>query len=172
MRITSTTHCLIFATAALVTVATGNAIAQVPQRTTATYADWTVRCIMHGKSKACEMAQTVQIKGRPEPISQIAFGHQTKNSPLKVVFEVPVDVWLPGGIELVTAKKQDNITANFDRCIPMGCFSESEINEAEIKSLSDMKKNGKLEFKNARKQEIAIPVSFKGFGDAYDALLK
>lgn len=172
MRVTSVNRCLIFVVAALVTIAAGDAVAQVPQRTTATYADWTVRCIMHGDSKACEMVQTVQIKGRPEPVSQIAIGHQTKDNPLKVVFEVPVDVWLPGGIELATAKKQNNITANFDRCIPVGCFAETNINDAETKSLSDMKKNGKLEFKNARKQEIAIAVSFKGFGDAYDALLK
>jgi invasion protein IalB len=159
-------------TAAAGVLLAGNALAQVPQRTTATYADWTVRCVMRGKSKSCEMAQTMQIKGRPQPISQIAIGRQTKDGPPKMVFEVPIDVWLPDGVELVTAQKHANITAKFTRCVSTGCFAEADISAAAIKELRSPKKNGKLQFKNARKQLIAIPVSFKGFGDAYDALQK
>ena len=162
---------LAFATAAVVSLA-GNALAQVPQRTTATYADWTVRCALQGKDRSCEMAQTIQIKGRPQPISQIAIGRQTKDGPLKLVFEVPIDVWLPGGVELVTAQKQATITAKFTRCVPVGCFAEAEVNASEIKALRALKKNGKLQFKDARKQVVAIPVSFKGFDDAYNALQK
>ena len=40
----------------------------------------------------------------------------------------------------------------------------------QIKELSHLKKSGKLQFKDARKELIAIPVSLEGFGDAYDAL--
>ena len=165
-------RCLALTAAALIALAAGNAVAQVPQRTTATYGDWTVRCEMQNNANICEMAQTMQIKGRPQPISQIAIGRQTKNGPLNAVFEVPIDVWLPDGVELITDQKQANITAKFTRCVPVGCFAEAEVGAAEIKELRGLKKNGKLQFKDARKQLIAIPVSFKGFGDAYDALQK
>lgn len=159
-------------TATITVLLAGNALAQTPQRTTATYADWTVRCVMQGKDKSCEMAQTIQIKGRPQPISQIAIGRQTKDGPLKMVFEVPIDVWLPDGVELVTAQKQANITAKFTRCVPAGCFAEADVSATAVKELRSLQKNGKLQFKDARKQLVAIPVSFKGFNDAYDALKK
>lgn len=155
---------------ALISIAGTAVAAPAPQRTTATYGDWTVRCAMHGKTRACEMTQATQIKGRPQPISQIAIGHQAKNSPVKMVFEVPVNVWLPSGVKLATGNKKADISANFSRCVPAGCIAETDIDQNQIKELSHLKKSGKLQFKDARKKLIAIPVSFKGFGDAYDAL--
>lgn len=163
---------LVLVSAALLSNVGNAAAAQAPQRTTATYGDWTVRCVMNDKTRACEMTQATQIKGRPQPISQIAIGHQTKSGPLKIVFEVPVNVWLPDGVKLSTDSKKINVRANFSRCVPAGCFAETDIDANEIRQLSHLKKNGKLQFKDARKQMIAIPVSFKGFGDAYDALQK
>ena len=161
---------LVLVSAALMSTAGTAAATQAPQRTTATYGDWTVRCVMHGTAKACETTQATQIKGRPQPISQIAIGHQTKNGPVKVVFEVPVNVWLPSGVKLATGNKKADISANFSRCVPAGCIAETDIDQNQIKELSHLKKSGKLQFKDARKKLIAIPVSFKGFGDAYDAL--
>ncbi|MGA7966382.1 MAG: invasion associated locus B family protein [Gammaproteobacteria bacterium] len=146
--------------------------APAPQRTTATYGDWTVRCAMNGKTKLCEMTQATQIKGRQQPITQIAIGRQSKKGPVKLVFEAPVDVWLPAGVTLATGNKKADISASFSRCVPAGCIAETDIDQNQIKELSHLKKSGKLQFKDARKQLVAIPVSFKGFGDAYDALQK
>ena len=156
----------------LISIFSNTAVAQAPQRTTATYGDWTVRCTLDGKTKTCEMAQSVQIKGRAQPITQIAIGRRTKNGPLKIVFGVPVNVWLPNGVELVTSKKEADVKARFSRCIPTGCFAEADIDATGIKQLSQIKNNGKLQFKDARLQQVAIPVSFKGFGDAFEALQK
>jgi hypothetical protein len=49
---------------------------QTPQRTTATYDDWVVRCEIHGAAKACEMAQAMQIQGQSQPVTPIAIGQQ------------------------------------------------------------------------------------------------
>ncbi|MGA7975424.1 MAG: invasion associated locus B family protein [Pseudolabrys sp.] len=165
----------IAATAVLLSVQAVNAetaSAQGPQQTTATYEDWTVRCVTLKGIKSCEMAQTMQIKGQTRPITQIAIGRQPKNGSLKIVFEMPVNVSLPDGVHLVTDDKKFDMTASFSRCVPVGCFAETNISEAQIKTLRSLKKTGKLAFKNAAKQQIAIPVSFKGFGSAYDALPK
>jgi invasion protein IalB len=39
-------------------------------------------------------------------------------------------------------------------------------------ALRGLKTNGKLQFKAANEKDVAVPVSFKGFGDAYDAMQK
>ena len=163
---------LTLASVALVAIASSASAEQGPQRTSATYGDWTVRCVMHKRAKTCEMIQAMQIKGRPQPITQIAVGHPTRNDPLTMVFEVPTNVWLPDGVKLSTDSKKADVSATFSRCVPGGCFATTDIDANEIKQLSRLKKNGKLQFKDARKQQVAIPVSFKGFGDAYDALQK
>ena len=162
----------VVATTALISALAGSAVAAAPQSTTATYGDWTLRCVMHNKTNVCEMAQSMQIKGQSRPITQIAIGRQAKTDPLKIVFEVPINVWLPDGVKLTTDDKKVSISASFTRCLPVGCFADVEIGKAQIKALSALKKAGKLQFKDAGKQPIAIPVSFKGFGDAYDAMQK
>ena len=156
----------------LILLSTGAGVAQEPQRTTATYADWIVRCVVHSKAKTCEMAQITEMKGRSQPLTQIAIGQRAKNGKLKVVFEVPVNVWLPDGVKLTTGKQKADITASFSRCVPVGCFAETDVGANEIKALRSLKENGKLQFKDARKQPIAVPVSFKGFAAAFDALEK
>lgn len=158
--------------AAVISIVSSATFAQGPQRTSATYGDWTVRCVIHRKTKTCEMIQATQIRGRSQPITQIAIGHPTKTDSLTMVFEVPTDVWLPDGVKLSTDSKKVDVHATFTRCVPGGCFAEIDIDATEIKQLSHLKKSGKLQFKDAGKKLIAIPVSFKGFGDAYDALQK
>jgi invasion protein IalB len=148
------------------------AFAQTPQRTTATYGDWTVRCALGGATKTCEMVQTTEIKGQSRPLTQIAIGRQAKNAPLKIIFQVPVNVWLPAGVKLNTADNVAAVTASFDRCIPAGCLAETDITAKTIGALRGLKKNGSLQYKNGGMHEVTLPVSFKGFGDAYAAMLK
>jgi hypothetical protein len=40
------------------------------------------------------------------------------------------------------------------------------------RALRGLKKNGSLQYKNGGMHEVTLPVSFKGFGDAYAAMLK
>src|SRR5580700_11429028 len=74
-----------------------SAHAQAPQRTTATYEDWTVRCETPAASpaqKSCEMVQTTQMQGQAAPVTQIAIGRPLKTDPLRLVIGLPVNVWL------------------------------------------------------------------------------
>lgn len=153
---------LVLAAAMLIGAAAGSAFAQTPQRTTATYEDWTMRCALHGAAKVCEM----------QPVTQIAIGRQGKSGPLKIAFQVPVNVWLPAGVRLTSDDGHAEVAAGFSRCVPAGCIAETAIKEGVIATLRTKKKNGSLRFKQANKQDVAVPVSFKGFGDAYDAMLK
>jgi invasion protein IalB len=153
-------------------------------RTTATYDDWTVRCetipavpAQQGAPaqparKSCEMFQVTQVQGQPNPVTQIAIGRASKTEPLKLVMQVPVNLWLASGVKLVYDEKQPGLSGAFKRCVPVGCFADVDLNDDLVKRMRARTEPGRLEFKDATQRDVAIPVSFKGFGQAYDALLK
>jgi len=156
-------------------LAPGVVLAQVPQRTTATFEDWTVRCEMpaaNPQQKSCEMVQTTQVPGQPNPVTQIAIGRIAKGAPLKIVFQVPINVWLPGGVRLIYADKEQPLATTFQRCVPAGCFAEAELKDDLARKLRTLTENGKLEFKDANQRDASLPVSFKGFAGAYDTMTK
>src|SRR5579872_6853274 len=71
-----------------------------PQRTSATFDDWSERCEIHPGppvQKLCEMVQFYQVQGQAGPLLQTAIGRASKTEPLKLVFGAPVNVWLPAG---------------------------------------------------------------------------
>jgi invasion protein IalB len=161
--------CLAVTTAIAMAPAFG---APPPQRTTATYQDWTVRCDIEGATKTCEMVQTTQDQGRGRPVTLIAIGRRDKGSPLKIVVQVPVNVSLSAGIKLTTPDNTAVLAASFDRCVPAGCVAEADVPDKLIATLRVLKTNGELRFTSAGRQDVTIPVSFNGFGDAHDAMLK
>jgi invasion protein IalB len=165
------TRPVVLSGAALILIS-ATAFAQTPQRTTATYGDWTVRCELRSAARTCDMVQTTEVKGGNRHLSQIAIGRPAQNTPLKIVFLVTVNVWLPAGIKLITADNVAAVTANFDRCIPAGCLAETDITAKTINTLHGLKKNGTLRYKNGDRNDVTLPVSFHGFGDDYDALSK
>lgn len=149
--------------------------AQAPQRTTATYGDWTMRCELQPGPppvKQCEMVQSATAQGQPNPISQVAIGRATKTAPFHVVIQLPINVWIPAGVHFVYDPKVQGITAAFKRCVPIGCFADFDMNDDLLKKLRALTAQGKYEFKDAGQRVVAIPVSFTGFNQAYDALLK
>jgi invasion protein IalB len=161
---------LVLTAVAVLVGSSGATFGQAPRLTTATYNDWTVRCEMHDTVKTCEMEQTSQVEGRP--VSQIAIGRPSKGTPMRIVFQVPINAWLPAGVTLVTAEKEPNISASFKRCIGNGCLADADLNDDAVKRLRTHSENGKLLFKDATQQEVTIPVSFKGFAEAFDAMAK
>jgi invasion protein IalB len=144
--------------------------AQAPQHTTAAYDDWTVRCDMVGSSKTCDLAQSTQVQG--QLVSLIVIGHAGKGEPLRIVFQLPIDVWLPAGVTLATDKGTKIVSATFKRCLGGGCFADAEIKDDVVSKLSGETESGKLLFADATQKEVALPVSFKGFAVAFDTLVK
>ena len=146
--------------------------AQTSQSTTATYDDWVVRCDKSSQGALCEMTQTAQLKERNQVVSAIAIGAPKENGPAKVAFQVAVNVWLPSGITLASGDGQTAVASNFTRCVSNGCFAETEISQNVLQKLRAMKDQGSLRFKDATQKDVTIPVSFKGFNQAYDAMSK
>ena len=162
------------AATALIAVVSGGAGAQAPQRTTATYEDWTVRCETRGTPavKSCEMVQAVTAQGQASPVTQIAIGRANKGDPIKVVFQLPINIWIPAGVTFVYDAKEPALPATYRWCVPAGCFADIDLKDDLVKKLRVRTLPGRFEFKDAGQRPVAIPISFKGFGQAFDALAK
>jgi invasion protein IalB len=148
---------------------------EAPQRTTATYEDWILRCdIQQGPppQKVCDMAQLAQVQGQANPISRVAIGRPAKGEPVKLLIQLPVNVSFTTGVKIQSDDKDPGLLAPFRRCVPAGCFADVELREETIKKFRTLTEAGKLTFKDAAEHDTVIPLSFKGFGQSYDALLK
>jgi invasion protein IalB len=143
------------------------------ESTTATYEDWVLQCqVQPGPpaQKSCDIAQVSQVQGRP--VSRLAVAHPQKGQPVKLVIQVPVNVALRGNVRIQASDADPGLTGPFDRCIPVGCFAEFDVRDDMLKKFRTAAGAGKLTFTAANNQSVAIPVSFKGFGPAFDALAK
>lgn len=147
---------------------------QGPQRTSATYGDWIVRCeIPEGQTqKTCDMEQLAQMQGQTNPISRIAIPLPIKGQEAKLIVQLPVNVSLAGGVKIEVDPKDRGLTIPFTRCVPAGCLAEAALKEEEIRRFRAETQPGKMLYKNAGEQPVTIPLSFKGFGQAFDALIK
>lgn len=148
---------------------------QQPQQTTATYEDWIVRCeTAQGPPvrKSCEMVQYTQAKGGQGVISQVAIGRASKTDPFKLVVQLPIGIWLPSGVKVVSDAKDPGLLTTFKRCVPQACFADIDITDATLRRYRTTVDQGSLIFKDGNQKDASLPVSFKGFGTALDALGK
>jgi invasion protein IalB len=148
-----------------------------PQRTTATYDDWIVQCETQAgppPRKACEMTQVtqLQLQGKTQPFSRVIIPHPVKDQPSMLVVQVPINVTLSTNVRVQSSDGDQGLAAPFARCVPDGCFADFEIKDEALKKFRSASAPGKLSFADGSGRGVSVPLSFKGFGNAYDALLK
>jgi invasion protein IalB len=195
MRIVEKSAARFFAGALLMTVAGGAAAQQptprrpapleqtvqapvqggAPQRTTATYEDWVVQCQTQAGpplEKVCDMAQATQMQGKNLPFSRVAIAHPAKGQPVKLFVQVPINVSFATNVRIQTGDSDPGLAAPFARCVPSGCFADFDIKDDALKRFRTASGAGKLSFADAGGHDVAVPLSFKGFSQAFDALSK
>jgi len=148
---------------------------ETPQSTSATYDDWVVQCQMQvgtPPKKICVMEQVTQVKGKNVPFSRLMITQPLKGDLLKLVVLVPVNVSLAAKVRLQRTASDVDMAVAFSRCVPIGCFADFEINDELLKKLRAVSGAGKLTFADAGGHDVVIPVSFKGFGAALDAMMR
>ncbi len=155
---------------AAVAAMSGTGVAQ--ESTTATYDDWVVQCRIETSpaQKICAMAQITQVQGKNLPFSRVEVQHPTKGQPVRLVVQVPVNVSLAADVRIQTSDSDPGVTAPFARCVPAGCFAEFEIKDDALRKFHATKTRGKLSFKDSGGHEIVVPLSFRGFNQAFDVL--
>ena len=150
---------------------------EVPQRTTATYANWVLTCDTQAgppPQKTCEILQMVQAQaqGRTMPFSRIAVMRPVRGQPIKLVIQVPTNVTLSTNVRIQTADADPGVAAPFARCAPTGCFVDFELKDDVLKKFHAASGNGKITYADATGHEVVVPLSFSGFSQAFAALAK
>lgn len=149
--------------------------ASAQQKTTATYDDWVLRCDTRAGTpprKVCEMEQVAEVQGKSAPVSRVAITREIAGHPLLLVVQVPVNVWLATGVKLDINKQDAGLAGAFDRCIPAGCFANIDLKTPQVKQFGTTVQPGKIVYKDGAGRDVAIPLSFKGFAAAFEALMK
>ncbi len=148
---------------------------EAPQRTTATYEDWVVQCETRAgprPEKVCDMAQVTQVRGKNIPFSRVAIAYPAKGHPVKLVVQLPVNASFLTNVRIQTSDFDPGLAAPFARCVPVGCFADFDLAEDTLKKFRAAFGTGKLSFTDATRHDVVVPLSFKGFGQAFDALAK
>lgn len=144
------------------------------QQTTATYNDWTLRCTSGAGTppqKFCDMEQVSQLKGKEQPFSRVAIARPAKGEPLRLIVQLPVNVAIAGGVKIELGKDA-GLSGAFTRCLPAGCFAAVELKDDALRQFRAASQPARIVYANAAGQAVAVPLSFKGFGPAFDALQK
>jgi invasion protein IalB len=140
------------------------------------YGDWQLHCSAPPQQKAqrsCEAVQAIFAKNQAQPVAQIAFGKPTPTEPLLITIMLPVNIGFPGAPRLMTADNDAHpVDLAWRRCVPIGCFANFVVTDEILKRWKALNSSGKITFKNAGGQDVAIPISFKGLAQAVDALAK
>jgi invasion protein IalB len=149
-------------------------VQQGPQRTSATYGDWVVRCeVPEGQTqKTCEMDQQAQMQGQTNPISRVVIPVPVKGQETKLIILLPNNVTIAGGVKIEVDAKDRGLIIPFTRCAPGACIAETSLKEEEMKHFRTETQPAKMLYKDAADRPVTLPLSFKGFGQAFDALLK
>jgi invasion protein IalB len=148
---------------------------ETPQSTTATYGDWVLQCVTQPgppRETVCDIAQVTQIQGKNIPFSRVAVAHPQKGQPVKLIVQVPVNASFGSDVRLQAADNEAALQAPFLNCTPNGCFAEFDLKDEAMRKLRAAAGAGKLSFPDAGGHDITVPVSFNGFGQAFDALAK
>lgn len=196
IRIRSIAAVLAVATAPA--LSTGRALAQAPAAkpgaevpvssepgsTAASFGDWVLRCQRVGEAekaeRLCEVAQSMQVKGQSAPIAQIAVGRLGRE-PLRITAVLPVAVSFSGSVQVhsspagedpAAAKASPPVDLAWRRCLPGGCFADASATDDALKRWRSSPGPGRILFKDPAGQEVTIPLSLRGFPQAFDALAK
>lgn len=150
-----------------------------PTQTTATYGDWTLRCVSPpagaGGARTCEVVQTLSIRPQPQaaaqPVAQVALGSVAKGQPLQLTVVLPVAVSIARTPQL-KAGETVLLTLVWRRCLPAGCFADVVPTAEQLRTLRARTANLQLAFQDAANQDQALTVLPKGLTASLDALAK
>jgi invasion protein IalB len=148
-----------------------------PDTTTATFADWLLRCQVTSAGqpggRTCEVIQNIILEGKTAPLAQLAFGRLGTNQPLYFTVVLPTNVTFPSTVRIAIDDKDDKpVVVPWTRCLPSGCFASLAMTDDVLKHWRDQNGAGRMIFKSGAGQDTVIPISFRGLARALDALGK
>ena len=148
-----------------------------PDRTTATFGDWVLQCDRRvgtaPPQRLCELAQTIQRPGDASPQAQIALGRILATDPIRLTALLPTSIAFETKPKVVTEGRDSlSVELTWVRCVPTGCFANSTVADDVIRKLRSQKNAGRLEYRDGTGRDVALPVSFRGFNEAFAAFIR
>jgi invasion protein IalB len=171
--------CLRFAISAFVLLA-GFAIPASAQaqdsteHTTVTnFGAWALHCQPpqeQGAEPLCVVAETIETPSN-KLIGVISIGRAHPGDPINMVVTLPPNISFPSTVHIRTDKEDKwGVELQWQRCIPGACIAGTEMNPATLAHWSGLGSDGKIVFTDAAGDEASVPMSLRGFGDAYKAM--
>jgi invasion protein IalB len=146
-----------------------------PAQTTASYGDWTLRCVRTGDNgqgpRVCELVQGVIVQGQQQPVAQLAIGYDKAD--LRFTLLVPPAISLsktPAVTPPAGGSPQYDLA--WRRCLPQGCFADAMLTAEMLKGLRVRTEPLQVSYKDALERDTVLPVSVRGITAALDALAK
>ena len=155
----------------------------LPDRTQASFGDWVVRCETQRPQglpalRVCEIALTMNDQ-RGQPLAQLVLGRAARGEPQRMLAQLPLELRVDQPARLLldpAAPAAEAIALPLRLCSVSrgGCFAEVEAVPApviaRIRARADSQ--GRLDFRDSAGRDIQILFSFRGFGQALDALAR
>ena len=151
------------------------AVPAVPERTTATFGDWTLRCeaAVAPAKRICEVAQGITQQGQTSPIAQVAIGKPGPSESRRLTVVLPTNIAITTNPQVSIAKAgAAPLELSWQRCTPGACFAFVPLSDQTVSVLSGQNEPGRIVFKDAADRETTISLSFRGLSQALTALTK
>lgn len=147
----------------------GNTAVPRPDRTTASYGDWVLRCeLSNAGERGCEVAQTIQ-DGRGQILALLTARRGTPEGQIVFTAQVGINIAVTDPARLLI-EDQAALSLAFRRCVQRGCFAEAQLSENEARTLARRNDAAKLDYRDADGTPVSIPVSLRGLAPSLEAL--
>jgi invasion protein IalB len=132
-----------------------------------TYGDWRTGCPPASmKDAKCQVIQEVLDSRNGSPVVRIAVGTSKDNKPL-LDLTLPLGVALEPGAGLILGSDPVRVF-KYRTCGQGGCIAETTLDDKAMASFASSK-DGKVLVAGIDGKPVAIPISLKGYSDAYSA---
>jgi invasion protein IalB len=140
-----------------------------PDRTTASYGDWVLRCDLTATGeRSCEVAQTIQ-DARGQLLAHITARRASTGGQMLLTVQVGTNIAIPEPVRLMI-DEQAALNLAFRRCLPRGCFAELQIPDSDILNFAQRAEAGRFDYRSADGAALSIPVSLRGLAPSLEAL--
>ncbi len=139
------------------------------------FEDWMVKCEGgagqggDGTAERCFAFQNIVYTQSGERLVTLAAGYLGPKGEPWITLSVPLGMFLPAGVAL-KVDEEERFDVPFKICTAKGCEAGNTLNDAQLRSLKSglVARIGFLD--GITQRQVTVPVSLKGFADAFRTL--
>lgn len=151
-----------------------------PEQTTAVFGDWVLRCVQLARpppARSCEIGQAAQAdiavaqgQTQRQTVMQVAIGRVARAQPWRLTVVLPINVELLSPAQLEPEEGAAIAPLAWQRCLAAGCFASTELRDPALPRLVALATRARIAFKDGTGRDVQLPISMRGFAQAFDAL--